>query len=79
MIYPDFTILQVESRKEIYWEHLGMMDNSEYCERALQKLNAYMKSDICLGDRLLISYETSKRPLDTKVLDKIIRNNFMAQ
>jgi len=28
-IYPDFTVLNVGLRKELYWEHLGMMDDSE--------------------------------------------------
>lgn len=31
-IYPDFTILNVRKRKELYWEHFGMMDVPEYCE-----------------------------------------------
>lgn len=45
MVYPDFTILDVKRRQEVYWEHLGMMDNPEYCERALYKLNCYTKND----------------------------------
>lgn len=75
-VYPDFTILDIKRRQEIYWEHLGMMDNPEYCERALYKLNCYIKNGICLGDRLLISHETLKRPLDTAVIEKIIENKF---
>lgn len=73
-VYPDFTVLDSKKRQEIYWEHLGMMDNPEYCEHALYKLNYYIKSGIVLGDRLLISYETSKRPLETAVIKKIIEN-----
>lgn len=75
-VYPDFTILNLKKRQEVYWEHLGMMDNSEYCERALYKLNCYIKNGICLGDRLLISYETLKRPLETAVIERIIETNF---
>ena len=75
-VYPDFTILNVKECKEIYWEHLGMMDNSDYCERALLKLNRYTKNGIHLGDRLIISHETSKRPLETAVIEKIIKANF---
>lgn len=76
VVYPDFTILKLQERKEIYWEHLGMMDNPEYCEMALRKLNYYTKNEIYLGDRLMISHETSKRPLETAVIEKIIQANF---
>lgn len=41
MVYPDFTTLNVKLRKEIYWEHMGMMDDPEYVEKALQKIAAY--------------------------------------
>lgn len=76
-VYPDFTVLNLKERKEIYWEHFGMMDNPEYCERALHKLNCYTKSGIYLGDRLFISHETSKRPLDTSVIEKIMKAVFL--
>ena len=35
-VYPDFTLLDVRKRREIYWEHFGMMDDSEYAEKAIQ-------------------------------------------
>lgn len=74
-VYPDFTILNIRKRQEMYWEHLGMMDNAEYCEHALHKLNCYIKNGINFGDGLIISYETSKRPLETAVIEKIVRAN----
>lgn len=76
IVYPDFTILNLKERKEVYWEHLGMMDNPEYCEKALYKLNCYVKNGIYLGNRLLISYETSKRPLETVVIEKMMKETF---
>ncbi len=36
-VYPDFTILRAGDRQEIYWEHLGMMDDPEYCVNALKR------------------------------------------
>ena len=36
-IYPDFTILKVESRKEVILEHFGMMDNPDYSDKAIKK------------------------------------------
>ena len=30
VVHPDFTLLNLKERKEIYWEHLGMLDDQEY-------------------------------------------------
>ncbi len=72
LVYPDFTILNVEKRKEIYWEHLGMMDHKDYCESALRKVEAYQQSGIYLGDRLILTYETAKYPLETAAIERNI-------
>lgn len=71
-VYPDFTVLNIRKRTEIYWEHFGMMDNNEYCENALSKVNSYIKSGIIPGKNLIITYETSKHPLETVIIDKIV-------
>ena len=47
-VYPDFTVLNVRERKEIYWEHLGMMDDPNYVENALQKLALYQQNGILI-------------------------------
>lgn len=73
IIYPDFTVLNVSKREEIYWEHLGMMDNNEYCERALRKIEVYQQNGILLGKNLIITYETSKYPLETQMIDRNIK------
>ena len=30
IFYPDFTVLNIHTGKITYWEHAGMMDNSQY-------------------------------------------------
>ena len=72
VIYPDFTILNRKQRREIYWEHFGMMDNSIYVEKAVYKINCYLKSGYIMGEDFVVTFETSKRPLDIKVLKVII-------
>ncbi len=72
-VYPDFTILNLHQRKEIYWEHFGMMDSPEYCEKALKKLETYQRNGYLLGDRLIITYETSRYPLETETMERNIR------
>lgn len=71
--YPDFTVLNVRERKEIYLEHLGMMDDEVYLMNSLNKIASYERNDIYLGDRLIVTYETSKRPLNTKEVEKKLR------
>ena len=70
--YPDFTVLNKRTGKLWIVEHLGMMDKAFYFENAMQKLEAYERNDILLGDSLLLLHETSNYPLNTNVLKKYI-------
>lgn len=72
-MYPDFTILMVDTKEEIYLEHFGLMDDEVYVEKALYKLDTYARNGIYLGVNLLITYETSKMPLNTKSLDEMLK------
>lgn len=73
-VYPDFTILDIRSRKEIIWEHLGMMDDSEYVEKAISKISFYIKNGIFPGDRLIITYETKFNPLNIREIEMLIEH-----
>ena len=71
-VYPDFTVLNVRTRKEIYWEHMGMMDNPIYAEKAINKIHTYEQNGMFQGEDLLVTYETSKSPLNQKVIMRMI-------
>lgn len=71
-IHPDFKILNVRERKEYYWEHMGKMDDPEYVEKALQRIDAYQKNHIFPGEKLLLSHETFSHPLDTRNIERLI-------
>lgn len=71
-VYPDFTILNISLRKEIYWEHLGMMDDEEYAEKAVRKINNYIQNGIFPGDNLILTYETKKIQLNQKLIRLMI-------
>ena len=73
-VYPDFTVLHVRERKELYWEHLGMMDDASYVENAIQKINVYLQNGICSKDNLIITYETKKNPLNQKTIKSMIEH-----
>ncbi|MBO5165711.1 MAG: hypothetical protein J6B90_03800, partial [Lachnospiraceae bacterium] len=70
--YPDFTVLNVKKRKEIYWEHLGMMDDVDYVDNALQKIRIYEENGIYTGENLIITYETKKNPINQKIVNRMI-------
>ena len=72
-MYPDFTILRMPEREEIYLEHFGMLDDSNYGNNVIHKLTTYERNGIYLGVNLYITYETSKKPLNTRALDELIR------
>lgn len=73
-IYPDFTVLHVRERKELYWEHLGMMDDSSYAEKAIQKITTYEQNGIFPGENLILTYETRKNPINQKLIMHMIRH-----
>ena len=71
-LHPDFTVLNVKKRKQIYWEHRGMMDDKDYATRSVLRIKTYMKNGIVIGDELIITEETSANPLGTNEIDGII-------
>ena len=75
-VYPDFTILKMPERKEVYLEHFGMMDDADYVENAMYKLNSYEKNKIYLGVNLFVTHETSRSPLNTRALDGMLKRTF---
>lgn len=71
-IYPDFTLLSPTTREEIYWEHLGKMDDPIYVKNAIKRIQTYEKNDIYPGERLILTYETSQIVLDFLLLEKLV-------
>jgi hypothetical protein len=75
-VYPDFTCLNLRTRKEVLWEHLGMMDNPEYASMAVKKFSSYLKNGFVLGVNLIVSMECSEKPLNQTEVRKIIQGIF---
>lgn len=71
-VYPDFTLLNVAKREEIYLEHFGMMDHLQYCQKAIQKIHSYGRNGIYLGKNLIATFETVQTPLDMRWVEKMI-------
>lgn len=64
IIFPDFTILRIKKREEVYLEHFGMMDNPEYCRKAIEKIERYEKNGIALGEKLFVVFESSLKSIN---------------
>ena len=71
--YPDFLCLNVRTRKEYLWEHLGMMDDPEYAEKAVSKLKVFSENNIHTGLNLIITMETQKCPLSPGQVERLIK------
>ena len=76
LIHPDFTVLNVRRRKEICFEHMGMMDDEIYREDALRRILAYEKNGIFPGDGLVLTHETAKSPINSRIIEKVILQYF---
>ena len=73
VVHPDFTILRLSDRKEIFWEHLGMMGDLEYSNHALQKIRLYERNRLFPGKELILTMETGLLPLNTAVIKDVIQ------
>ncbi len=72
-LHPDFYCLNLRTRQEFAWEHFGMMDDPEYAARATEKLGLYAENGFFPGKNLIITMETSAKPLSSKLLKSVIK------
>ena len=73
MRYPDFFILNKNTRKEFFWEHLGMMGDPKYAASNQVKMEQFARQGIIPGKNLIVSFECGERPLSTEYVDTIIK------
>ncbi|WP_026652180.1 hypothetical protein [Butyrivibrio proteoclasticus] len=67
-VRPDFFCLNVKKRKEIVWEHFGMMDSEEYANKNIDKIQRYEQSGFHAGDNFIMTFESSLNPLSSKII-----------
>lgn len=72
-VSPDFVVLNIRTRQEYYWEHFGMMEKPEYCEKAIRKIASYEKNNIYVGKKLLVTYETTSQTLNIKRVESLMK------
>ena len=73
-VKPDFTALNVRTRRIRYWEHYGKMGDPDYCADNLEKTLDYERDGYFPGTHLIITHETQERPADTRLLEAVARH-----
>ena len=71
-VRPDFTCLNVRTRKEFIWEHFGMMDNIAYANKNIAKINAYEQNGFYQGKNMIMTFETSQYAISSYVIKNMI-------
>lgn len=72
-VYPDFTIKLPGRGDIVYWEHLGMMDIPSYFDKNHRKLEKYIRNGIIPGKNMILTYETSDRPLSYEFITQTVQ------
>ena len=68
-----FTVMNSRTGRIYYLEHFGMMDNEDYYNAVLRKLDAFEMNQLLIGRDVLLLHESSSAPLNTRVLDCYIQ------
>ncbi|MCQ2123701.1 MAG: hypothetical protein MJZ25_05890 [Fibrobacter sp.] len=72
-VYPDFTCVNLRTRQEFLWEHLGRMDDSDYSMKTVMKLRTYSKNGFIPGKNLILTMECDGIPLDRKEVEILVK------
>lgn len=75
--YPDFKIRHPKTGKVYYWEHFGLMDDSNYRNNAISKIHVYSHHNILPFEQLILTYETNTQPLTMAKIEKIVKDFFL--
>ena len=73
-VHPDFTLLNIKERNEVYWEHFGMMDDRDYRDEALLKIREYEANGLYQHNSVIWTFESGKYPINTRDIRKMIKN-----
>ncbi len=73
-IYPDFTILNIKTRKEIIFEHFGMMDDESYRNNAFNKIELYINNGYMPGINFIYTFESQSHPLNITTFENLLKN-----
>lgn len=70
---PDFIVFNKRTGQKYILEHLGMMNDNDYYNNSLRKLDVFEQNNILIGRDLLIFHESKKCPLNVQVIRQYIQ------
>lgn len=73
LTHPDFLCLNKRLHKEIYWEHFGLMEDENYRDTMLKKINFYQKNALKPGENFIFTMETKNQPLTSEIINTQIK------
>ena len=73
IVYPDFYCLNVRKRREIVYEHFGMMDDPEYANNAVKKIEEYQRNGYWLGKNFIATFESSRKSINTLEIEELAK------
>lgn len=71
--YPDFTIVNKNTKTVFHWEHFGMINDSDYNEKMTNKIQWYRDKGYHFldeGGNLIVTYFEN----DTKLIESVLLN-----
>lgn len=77
IIYPDFTILNVRTRKVCFLEHCGRMDDPSYLHRFLHRNDLYIRNGYIPGRDVFMTFESNSDPLNINSVRNMLRALFL--
>ena len=76
-LHPDFYVLNKRTGEAFFWEHLGKMDDPDYCRKNLNRFMRILDAGFTIGKDLLVTHEDSQHPLRTEDIDRIIEKHLI--
>lgn len=76
-IHPDFICLNVRTRKEIVWEHFGLLDKLDYVNNFVLKMRTYSRNGYVMGSNLIFTVENKDIPLSPNVAEGLARAHLL--
>ncbi len=73
---PDFTFHLPDGQWKI-WEHLGMLNDPDYCIHNAYKLHTYQKHNFLIGRNLIITQDDLCGNCSSLYIDKMIREHLL--
>lgn len=76
-MYPDFAVLNPLDGEIVYWEHLGMLEKSDYQKAVERKICTYCIHGIRPGDNLILTCDGEGHPLSALKIERLVRSYFL--